>query len=151
MSSATAATPRRVGQARWLPFPGTYPRTRAQGLEWWEHRIRRIDRGAGAIRPGRLIEIELGELLISDTSRRQVCRIARLAGVRDELATLKRFARRRMRPGLANEGRWRRGLGQRRQGEIEARYAEILDRLEGDGVSCVPLLRRAYERTDGSG
>jgi hypothetical protein len=146
------ASASRVRQARWLPY-GAYPRTRRQGLEWWEGRIRRIDRGARAIPEGRLLEVELGALFfrapdgrVRRRGRRRVRRLARFAGVGIE-APMRRFARARMSFEAANEARWRRGLGERRQRDIDALYVETLERLERDGVSCAPLLRRAYRRS----
>lgn len=143
----------RVRQARWLAYPGAYPRTRRQGLEWWESRIRRIDRGARAIPEGRLLEVELGALFFHapggrprKRGRRRVRRLARFVGTRVG-ASMRIFARRRMSFEAANEARWRRGLSERRQREIDALYLETLERLERDGVSCAPLLRRAYRRS----
>jgi hypothetical protein len=144
------ASASRVAQGRWL----IYPRTRRQGLEWWEHRIRRIDRGARAIPEGQLFEVELGELFIGERGRVQVRRLARFAGARaDARADLPiwRFARRRMSSELANEARWRQGLSRRRQQAIDARYVDLLARLQRDGVSCAPRLLRAYERSRAAG
>lgn len=143
------ASASRVRQARWLPYPGAFPRTRRQGLEWWEQRLRRIDPGARAIPKQRLVEVELGQLFVpgngKGSGRHQVRRLARIAGVASEPA-MKGFARHRMSSELANEERWRRGLSERRQREIEARYVAILDRLERDRIKGARRLRRAYER-----
>ena len=54
------ASASRVSQRRWL----VYPRTRRQGLEWWERRIRAIDAGAKAIEPGRFLELGLDDFLV---------------------------------------------------------------------------------------
>lgn len=137
------ASASRVAQTKGL----VYPRTRAQGIEWWEARIRRIDAGARTIPEGRFHELELGEL--SRGSRPALRTLALHAGVRPD-KRLKRFLRRKMSPETAHEARWRQGLSARRQSEIDARYRAALDRLEADGVSCAPLLRRAYERSDGA-
>ena len=136
------ASASRVAQTRGL----VYPRTRRQGLEWWEGRIRRIDAGAGAIPPDRFHELELSELLVR--GRRKALReYAHFAGVRPT-PRLRRFMRRRMDPGAANTARWRRGLSERRQEQIDRAYRESLARLESDGIGCAPLLRRAYERSE---
>jgi hypothetical protein len=58
------------------------------------------------------------------------------------------FMRRRMNPARANRERWRRGLDPREQADVERTYLEILARLERDGVSCAPILRRAIERDE---
>jgi Sulfotransferase family len=135
------ASASRVAQTRGL----VYPRTRRQGLEWWEARIRRIDEGARAIPDGRLHELELGTLLTRGR-RPALRRLAYYAGIRPD-HRLKRFMRRRMSPASANQERWRQGLSAREQAEIDASYRDVLAGLERDGVTCAPLLRRAYERS----
>ena len=136
------ASASRVAQTKGL----VYPRTRTQGIEWWEARIRRIDAGARAIPQGRFHELELGEL--SRGSRPALRALALHAGVRPD-KRLKRFLRLKMSPETAHEARWRQGLSARRQADIDASYRGALGRLEADGVSCAPLLRRAYERSAG--
>ena len=133
------ASASRVRQARGL----AYPRTRRQGLEWWESRIRAIDAGARAIPPDRLYEVALHDLLVDGRhgARRELLRFAGVFAGRH----VRRFQRRRMSVEAANAERWRRGLSERRQRQLDARYREMLDRLDAEGVSCVPLLRRAYE------
>jgi hypothetical protein len=135
------ASASRVSQTRLV-----YPRTRRQGLKWWEERIRRIDAGARAIPPERFHEVELGELLTRG-KRSALRNLARYAGVRPD-NRLKKFLRHKMDSDTANEARWRRGLSPRRQAEIDSRYREILAGLEADGVGCAPRLRRAYERAE---
>jgi hypothetical protein len=136
------ASASRVSQQRVL----VYPRTRKQGLAWWERRIRAIDAGARAIPQGRLLELGLDDLLVRGPRRRAVEELARFAGVGPGMR-MRRFLRRRMNPDHANRERWRRGLGAAQQEEIERRYVQILVGLERDGVTSAPILRRAYERT----
>jgi Sulfotransferase family len=138
------ASASRVTQTRGL----VYPRTRRQGLEWWEARIRRIDAGAKAIPEERFLEVELGAFLTRGR-REQLRALASLAGIRAG-NRLRRFVRRRMSGRAANQARWRKGLDEREQDEIDRLYREALDRLERDGVTCVPLLRNAYERARGT-
>jgi hypothetical protein len=138
------ASASRVSQRKWL----VYPRTRRQGLEWWEQRVRRIDAGARAIPEEKLFELELGELLVGGRAcRLQMRRLARFIGVRKRKRMM-RFMRQRMSPRTANEERWREGLSERRQDEIDRAYREIIDRMEADGVRSAVLLRQAYERPD---
>jgi hypothetical protein len=123
-----------------------YPRTRRQGLGWWEQRIRRIDAGARAIPQENLLEIELGELLTGGVStKRRVRELADFVGLRSKRGMM-RFMRARLNPRAANEGRWRQGLSERRRERLGRQYGEILGSLEADGVSCAPLLRAAFER-----
>ena len=135
------ASASRVSQRRWL----VYPRTRRQGLEWWEARIRAIDAGARAIEPGRLLELGLDDFLVRGERKRSVEALAAFAGVGPGMR-MRQFMRRRMNPARANRERWRRGLSEDQQREIEGAYLDALARLERDGVSCVPILRRALER-----
>lgn len=134
------ASASRVAQTRGI----VYPRTRRQGIDWWEQRLRRIDEGAKAIPSERFHELELGQLLVR--GRRRVLRdYAHFAGVRPA-PRLRRFMRQKMDPAAANEERWRRGLSDRQQAAIDSRYRDAIACLEADGVSSAPLLRHAYER-----
>ncbi len=134
----------RVNQRRWL----VYPRTRKQGLAWWEQRIRAIDAGARAIPEGSLLEIGLDDFLIHGERRHAIEELAAFAGV-GAGSHMRRFMRSRMNPAQANRERWRRGLGASEQAAVEREYLGVLDRLEADGVTCVPLLRRSIERDPG--
>ena len=52
------------------------------------------------------------------------------------------YFERRVKVRNAHTERWREEVPERRQDEVDARYGEILDRLEADGVHCAPLLRQ---------
>lgn len=136
------ASASRVAQTRGL----VYPRTRAQGLEWWERRLRAIDAGARAIPRERFRELELGQFLVRGSRRRALRRLARFAGVEPQ-PRMRRLMRRKMSPRSANVERWRAGLGADEQERIDRRYREVLAGLERDGVRSARLLRAAYERT----
>jgi hypothetical protein len=134
----TAAS--RVGQARWL----THPRTMAQGLEWWERRIRRIDAGARTLEEGRLHAVSLDEL-VAFRRRRAYRLMRRFAGLRNEKAMLD-YYQGRVKLRNVNHERWRDAVPQGRQDEVDARYREILDRMRADGVHCAELLIRVHEK-----
>src|SRR5690606_38191476 len=138
------ASASRVGQTRGL----IYPRTRRQGLEWWERRIRAIDAGARAIPQGALLELSLDELL-EGRRRGALGPLARFLGTSVTPAQ-RIFFRTNMGASEANLERWRRGLPERRARELEQRYERALRGLEADGVTCSPLLRRTYERRRGA-
>jgi hypothetical protein len=135
------ASASRVAQTRGL----VYPRTRRQGLEWWESRIRTIDAGSRAIPPERLLTISLDELLLLG-QRRGLRHICRFAGLYTNLK-MKQFFNRRMSPELAHSERWRSGLSDRRAAKLEHLYEDTVHRLEADGVGCALLLRRTLERS----
>jgi Sulfotransferase family len=135
------ASASRVAQTRGL----IYPRTRHQGLEWWEERIRRVDAGARAIPPDRLLTVSLDELL--QLGNREALRpLCRFLGIYPR-RPMWRFYRVRMSAERANAQRWLRGVSESRASELERRYEEALERLEADGVRCAPLLRRTLERS----
>ena len=139
------ASASRVSQRRWL----VYPRTRRQGLQWWERRIRAIDAGSKAIVRGAFLELGLDDFLVRGPRKESVERLAAFAGV-GAGSRMRHFMRRRMNPAHANRDRWRRDLEPAEQEAIERYYLEVLDGLERDGVTCAPILRRAYERADGA-
>lgn len=129
------ASASRVAQTRGL----IYPRTRFQGLEWWERRIRAIDAGAREVEADRLLQIRL-EQMYGEDRRPMGKRVAEFAGV-SMGPRLRSFLRIKMSSEDANEERWREGLSKRKAAEIQRRYEDILDRLEADAVTCAPLLR----------
>jgi hypothetical protein len=138
------ASASRVSQTHGL----VYPRTRRQGLGWWEERIRSIDAGARAIPPERLLTVSLDEfLLLGQRALRPFCRFVRIY----PQPKMKRFYRRHMSHELAHSARWRAGLSDRRAGVLERDYEEIVSRLERDGIGCAPLLRRTLDRSLGAG
>jgi Sulfotransferase family len=139
------ASASRVSQTRGL----TYPRTRKQGLQWWEERIRAIDRGARAIPEGHLLEVSLDEML-EEGPLRAVEPIAHFAGVGGG-KRMQRFFRQQMDQDAANVGRWRESLSKRQADQLDRLYQEALERLEADDVTCAPLLRRTWERRAGLG
>jgi hypothetical protein len=133
----------RFGQTRWL----TRPRTMRQGLEWWEARIRRIDEGVRGAEPGRVYPLSLDEL-VGGERRRAYRLLRRFAGLRNEPAMLAYFQQ-RVKHRNAHLERWRASVPERKQGEVDALYGEMLERMEADGVHCTRQLRRCYERRGG--
>ena len=124
-----------------------YPRTRAQGIEWWERRLRAMDAGARAIPPESLREVSLDELLVDESKEilGEILSVVRLRPARQ----VRKFLRNRMSSEAANAERWRQGLSERKRLRSDDLYRDALDRLESDGVRSVPLLRRTYERRAG--
>jgi Sulfotransferase family len=134
------ASASRVSQTRGL----IYPRTRSQGIEWWERRLRALDAGSREIPPERLLEVSLDEMM-ADPSREAVEEIlgaARLNAGRK----VRRFFRNRMSAEQANAERWRAGLSERKRARLDAQYASALEVLEDDGIRTASLLRATYER-----
>ena len=135
------ASASRVSQTRGL----VHPRTRLQGIEWWEQRVRSIEAGAAAIEPERLLTISLDELLLMPRARQALRPMFRFLGVPVTKRT-RRYFNNRMTQKQANSERWRRGISAAKAARIDARYDAAIARLEVEGARSAPLLRHAYER-----
>ena len=138
------ASASRVSQTRGL----VRPRTRVEGIGWWEERIRAIEAGADAIPPARLLTVSLDELLGMRRARAALRPMFRFLGIPVTKRT-RRYFNNRMTRQEAHSERWRQGISGRKADRIERLYVEVLDRLEADGARCAPLLRRTYERDSG--
>jgi hypothetical protein len=138
------ASASRVAQTRGL----IRPRTRAEGIAWWEQRVEAIEAGAATLPPERLLTMSLDELLLMPRARAALRPLFRFLGVSPTKRT-RRYFRNRMTLEEANTERWRRGVSAAKAERIEALYAEALDRLDAGGARCAPLLRHAFERGDG--
>lgn len=121
-----------------------YPRTRNQGIDWFENRLRRIEEGARQIPPDRLMQVSLEDIL-TPPRHEAAAELTRFVGVRFG-RRMRRFFFGQMDLENANAERWREGTSERKQRAIEKRYVNSLERLEADGVSSAPLLRAVYER-----
>jgi Sulfotransferase family len=136
----------RVSQTRGL----VYPRTRRQGIRWWESRIRAIHEGSQVIPEDRLAEVGLEELL-GENARSNAARLAKFVNVRMG-KRMRRFFHGQISVDAAHTHRWMVGLSARRQARYNRLYLGALDRLEADGVTCVAILRRTYDgRADETG
>ena len=137
------ASASRVSQTRGL----IQPRTRAEGLEWWEGRLARLEAGAKSIPAERLLTVSLDELLL--TGGGETLRpLMHFSGTR-ATPRVRYFYGRRMNRERANSERWRRGLSERKAARLLEQYEAALDRLEAGGARSIPLLRRTLERTRG--
>ncbi len=135
------ASASRVAQTRGL----TTPRTRMSGIRWWEGRITAIEQGIREIPPDRILQLSMDEL-VAAAGARKVQPLCQFAGIPSG-HRVRKFYKWRMDAEAANQGRWRQDLSDAKAEAIEAEYLRALDRLEGAGVSAVPLLRRVYERS----
>jgi hypothetical protein len=137
------ASASRVSQTRGL----VRPRTRVQGIEWWEERLRAIETGADSIPEGRLLTVGLDELVRMQRARAALRPLFRYLGTTMTKRT-RRFFSNRMTTEEANKERWREGISERKAAQLEKLYLQALERLEADGLRSAPLLRHAYERRD---
>jgi hypothetical protein len=136
------ASASRVAQTRGL----VHPRTRVQGIAWWEERIRAIEHGADALPDDRLLTVCLDELVRLQRARVAMRPLFRFLGAPVTKRTRRYFSN-RMTTEEANKERWREGLSERRAERLAVLYEEALGRLEADGARCAPLLRHALHRT----
>jgi sulfotransferase family protein len=135
------ASASRVAQTRGL----IYPRTRRQGIAWWEARMERIAAGAAAIPRERLLEVSIDEL-VATKGPKALRPLAEFAGVATGYR-VRRYYKSRINAERANQGRWRRDLSVCDASELDGLYADALDRLEAAGSTAIPLLRRSLERS----
>jgi hypothetical protein len=134
------ASASRVLQGRGL----LYPRTRAQGVRWWESRVRRIERGLAELPDERVLTLSLDWLVQLPPNRRGYRLLRRFLGV-EKQHTADTLFKRKINPERANVGRWRRGLSERAQERVRREYEASLARIERDGLVSAPLLREIYE------
>lgn len=135
------ASASRVAQTRGL----VRPRTRVQGIEWWEQRIRAIEQGADAVPEGHMLTVSLDELVRMQRARVALRPLFRFLGSPVTKRTRRYFSN-RMTTEEANKERWREGTSAAKAERIAALYLEALARLEADGLRCAPLLRHSLER-----
>jgi hypothetical protein len=123
----------------------SHPRDGLEGLRWWEGRLRNIERGVRALpAPERLHTVSLDDLVAGDRER-AYSELCEFAGIDDDPG-MRRFFDEEMNAGAANQDRWRQGLSEQQQAELEREYERTLARLEAEGFHCAPVLRAAYER-----
>ena len=122
----------------------SHPRDGAEGLRWWEGRLRKIEAGVGELPPGKLLTISLDELVAGD--REAVYgEILGFLEIEDE-DDMRSFFEEEMSASAAHKERWREGLTADQQANLVREYEKTLDRLEREGFHCAGQLRRAYER-----
>jgi hypothetical protein len=134
------ASASRVRQGRGL----LYPRTRAQGIRWWEERVRRIEVAFDELPEERTTTISLDLLVQERPLRKGMKKLLEFVGL-SKGRRVRRYFRNRINPELGNVGRWRRGLSEGRQARLGAEYEAAIQRLERDGARCAPLLREVFD------
>ncbi len=133
------ASASRVRQGRGL----LYPRTRVQGVRWWEGRVRGIEAALAELPSERVLTLSLDWLVQLPPNRRGYRLLRRFIGV-DKQKTADTLFKRKVNPERANVGRWQRDLSERAQDKVRAEYEASLERLERDGLASAPLLREIY-------
>jgi hypothetical protein len=127
-----------------------HPKDVASGIEWWEGRLRLAEEGfrglpdASALHPVCLDELVWGDRGPSYAG------LLEFLGVSDE-DRMRRFFDEQMDADAAHRERWREGRSEGEQELLVEAYAAALDRIEGEGFHCAPLLRRSFERAGVAG
>ncbi len=121
-----------------------YPRTRMQGIRWYDKRMRRIEEGARHIPKDRLMQVSL-EGILTPPRHDDAREVTRFVGVRFG-RRMRRYFFAQMDHYNANTARWKQGLSERKHRKIEARYVEVIEGFERDGVSSAPIVRATYEK-----
>lgn len=125
------------------------PRTRVEGIHWWERRVRRIEEALAAVPEERVLTLSLDWIVQRPPNRRGYRLLRRFLEIekQDRPDTL---FKRKVSPQRANLGRWKRGLSERRRRRVRREYEAALERMERDRLACAPLLREVYEHEDGA-
>jgi hypothetical protein len=120
-----------------------HPTDQFSGLTWWDERLRNIDGAVRETPPEKLLVISMDELVHGDreASYGQLLEFLHI----DDEPEMREFFDTKMDADAAHRERWREGLSEDEQAELERRYEQTLEGLEADGVHCAPLLRRVYE------
>jgi len=122
----------------------SHPRDGAEGLRWWEGRLRKIEAGVREIPAGKVLTISLDELVAGD--RESVyAEVLGFLEIEDE-EDMRSFFEDEMSASAAHKERWREGLTAEQQANLVREYEKTLDRLEREEFHCAGQLRRAYER-----
>lgn len=122
----------------------SHPRDGAEGLRWWEGRLRRIEAGVRELPEGKVLTVSLDEL-VAGGREAVYAQLLDYLELDDEPA-MRQFFEHEMSASAAHKERWREGLSPDRQAALVQEYEKTLDRLEREGFHCAPQLRRAYER-----
>ena len=121
----------------------SHPRDGGEGLRWWEGRLRKIEAGVREVPADRVLTISLDELVAGD--REGVYASIRAFLDLDDEPAMRAFFDEEMSASAAHMERWREGLTPEAQAELVKEYERTLERLEREGFSSAPVLRRAYE------
>jgi hypothetical protein len=122
-----------------------HPTEVGEGIAWWEERLRLAEEGVrGLPDRGLLHAVSLDELVWGDRepSYRDLLEFLEI----EEEPAMREYFETRMNAANAHRERWREGLTEDEQVELQARYETALGRIERDGYHCAALLRRTYER-----
>lgn len=112
------------------------------GLARWERQLRAADAGAREMAPGRLLQVNLEDLVVGDREG-TYRKVLDFLQIEDEAGMREHFDN-KMVPGKANLARWQIDLSESQQQELTSAYLRSLESLSRDRVaSADDLARRA--------
>lgn len=121
-----------------------HPRDVAQGVSWWLERLERAERSLAAAPEGFALTLSLDELAQGDRDGAYEG-LLEFLGIQ-EAHRMDRFFEQQLNAENASRGRWREGLSDSEEAEINAEYERAIAHLEDQGYPSGPLLRRVYEQ-----
>jgi sulfotransferase family protein len=122
-----------------------HPRDVREGIDWWEGRLRTAEAGVRELEdPSCLLTVGLDELVHGDREAAYASVLGFLE-IEDEPA-MREFFDTEVSADAAHRERWREGLDAGEQAELTTAYEDMLGRLEADGATAAPVLRRVLER-----
>jgi hypothetical protein len=118
-----------------------HPSDVREGIDWWEGRLRTAEAGiSGLTQRERLTTVSMDDLVHSDRERAYGS-LLEFLDILDE-PDMRTFFEEGVSSGAAHQERWRDGLSESEQREVTVQYKASLDRLESEGATSVPVLRR---------
>lgn len=113
------------------------PNDMPSALVWWGNQMKTINRATSAVEPSRLLTLRL-ESLVGDNRDAAYGQVVKFLGL-DSDEHMDTFFETTMNQGMSHAGRWRAGLSEDQQHEVEDLYAEQLARLERAGTPMPPI------------
>ncbi len=132
------------------------PDSVVRGIDWWQARLREIERGVRGEEDGARYEIPSGHFrivllddLVGPERERAYVELLDFCGVADESAMHEYFET-EVTAEAAHPGRWRRELGPLARRRVAGRYRRAVAELEREGNHVAPTLAAALAREPGA-
>ncbi len=114
------------------------PNDMAGAILWWGNQMRAINKATSVIEPSRVLTMRL-ESLVGEQRESAYNQVQGLLGMDDD-ESMRQFFEINITGEMSHEGRWRGGLSDREQHEVENLYADQLKRLERTGTPMPSIL-----------
>jgi hypothetical protein len=107
-----------------------------EAIRWWGDQLRAAEKATHDIGTERVLVVRLEDLVVRDRER-TYHRLLEFLGVDDEPG-MRRYFEEEVSSERGHVGRWRDGAGSAEQQHIQRVYDEVIEALEGEGVTCLP-------------